>query len=156
MTKRKKGPASITATNWQVAENAFDWYRNSLHWYEMMTASATTIGLRLSGINQSLQKNEIPDPVEMLKMVTEKNQAMMKSTSAANKWHASAMKPYSWPKITNPWQAFDFSSSAASDMLAQNAQWSKMMLDGFSRTMSPFHSASTANAARLSSKKSKK
>lgn len=156
MTKRKKGPASIASTNWQMAENAFDLYRNSLHWYEMMAASATTIGLRLSGIHQSLQNNEIPDPVEMLKMVTEKNQAMMKSTSAANKWRASALKPYPWPQFTNPWQAFDFGSSAASDMMAQNAQWSKMMLNGFSRTMSPFHSASTANAARLTRKTSKK
>lgn len=156
MAKRKRGPALLPATGWQMAENAFDWYRNSLHWYEMMTASAATIGMRLTGIGESLQKNEMPDSAEMLRMVTEKNQAMMKSASAASKWHSSAMKPYPWPQVVMPWQMFDVSSSTAADMMAQNAQWSKMMLQGFSRTMSPFHSASTANAARLSNKKGKK
>lgn len=155
MAKKKRGPNSFAATNMQMAENALDWYRNSLHWYEMMTASATTIGLRMAGIGRSLQNNEIPDGAEMLRMVTEKNQAMMKSASAATKWQNSAMQPYPWPKMIMPWQALNASAFAASDMMAENAKWSKMMLQGFSRTMKPFHSASTANAARLSGKQAK-
>lgn len=151
MPRSKKNPSSLVASQWQAAENAFAWYRNSLQWYEMVNASAATIALRLGDINSSLQKNEIPDGVELSRMVTEKSQAMIKSATAAGRWHSSASKPWPWP-TTLPWQTADFGMAAAQDLLAQQAQWSKMMLHGFSNTLRPFHTATTANAARLSKK----
>lgn len=158
MPKRRNSLPSQITTNWQIAENAFDWYRNSLHWYEMMAASAATIALRMTDIGQSLQKNEVPDTVEMMRMVTEKNKALMTSATAASKWQALAWEPKSWPKLAMPWEAANLSASAATDLLAQSTKWNKMMLDGFARTMRPYHSTSTANATRLSGKgtKSKK
>lgn len=156
MPKRRKGLTSQITTNWQIAENAFDWYRNSLHWYEMMTASAATIALRLTHIGESIQKNEVPDTVEMVRMVTEKNKALMTSANAASKWQALAWEPKSWPKTVFPWDAANFSVFAAADLLAQSTKWNKMMLDGFAHTLRPYHTTSTANATRLSGKGAKR
>lgn len=149
MSRSKKTPNSVVATQWQLAENTFSWYRNSLQWYEMLSASATTIALRLGDISSSMQKNEIPDGVELSRMVSEKSQAIMKSATAAGRWHSSTSKPWPWPTVL-PWQAMDLGVTAAQNLLTQQAQWSKMMLQGFSSTLRPFHSATTANAARLS------
>lgn len=148
-------PLNFTAplrAQWQIAENTFNWYKNGLQWMEMLTASTATIGLRLAGINQSVQNNEIPDGAEMLRMVTEKNKALLKSTLAAGEWQA-AYRSKSWPDFQLPWQAFNYNVFDAPNLLAQSIQWHKMMLNGFAKTMRPYHSASTANAARLSRKK---
>lgn len=152
---RNKKAVNPLSLQWQFAENSVELCRNSVHWCEMMTASVTTIGLRMTSIGHSLQNNETPDAVELMRMVSEKQKAVTNSLRAAGKWQSEAMTPLKWPKAA-PWLALDAGASAAGHLLAQHARWNKMMLEGFASTMRPFHSASTANALRLGKAKGKR
>lgn len=84
-------------------------------------------------------------------MVTEKNKAVMKSTFALADWQGAMLKnaKSGWPTV-NPNALFGTSLSFWSTMLAQNIQMTSTMLKGYSQILKPFHSASTANAFRLS------
>lgn len=154
MKSSRSKVASPFIIQWQFAENSTDWYRNSLDWYEMLTASATTIALRMTGIGYNIQNNEAPDSKEMMRMVSEKQKAVLTSLQAVSKWQASAASLPKWPAAA-PWMAVDAGATAAGQWLSQHAKWNKMMLDGFSSTLRPFHSASTANALRLTKPKKK-
>ena len=149
MVKRRARltPSSLA----QLADNSIGMYRNSLQWYEMMTASAMTIGMRLTSIDDDLKKNRIPDQKELQRMVVEKNDAMMKSTSALADWQGALLKNTKpgWPAV-NPNALFSTGLSFWSTMLAQNIEVASTMLKGYSQVLKPFHSASTANAFRLS------
>lgn len=149
MSKRR---ARLTPSSLgQLADNSIDMYRNSLQWYEMLTASAMTIGMRLTAIDHDLKSNRIPDQKELQRMVTEKNNAMMKSTFALADWQGALVKntKSDWPTI-NPNTLFGSGLSFWSTMLEQNIQLTSTMLKGYSQVLQPFHSASTANAFRLS------
>lgn len=135
----------------QLADNSVSMYRNSVQWYEMMTASAMTIGLRLTAIDEDLKNNRTPDQKELQRMVTEKNNAMMKSAFAMADWQGALLKNAKpgWPAVY-PKTLFNTGISFWSTMLAQNIQIASTMLKGYSQVLKPFHSASTANAFRLS------
>ncbi len=160
MAKRRK--ISSLSSSWgQLTDNYFSMYRNSLQWYEMLAASAATIGMRLTSINDDLKRNRLPDQIELQRMITEKNKAMTKSAFALADWQSSLVRTSApgksgkldWP-LTNPsalWTSgFNSGFSLWSDMMARNIELSGAMLKGYAQVLKPFHSASTANAFRLS------
>ena len=63
MSKRR---ARLTPSSLgQLADNSIGMYRNTLQWYEMLTASAMTIGMRLTAIDDDLKNNRIPNQKEL-------------------------------------------------------------------------------------------
>lgn len=155
MSKRR---ARLTPSSLgQLADNSIGMYRNTLQWYEMLTASAMTIGMRLTAIDDDLKNNRIPNQKELQRMVTEKNNAMMKSTFALADWQGAILKnaKSGWPSI-NPNTLFGSGLSFWSTMLEQNIQLANTMLKGYSQVLKPFHAASTANAFRLSGTRKRK
>lgn len=152
MPRRRSRPSVSPATWNQLANNSFNMYESSLRWWEMMTASAMTIGLRTTSIGESLNKNKLPDAVEFNKMVTEKSDAMAKGGAALADWQSSLMKHYGSSK-NNLLPLTSASPAVMSDLFASNVRLAGLMLNGYAQLLKPFHSASTANAFRLSGTK---
>lgn len=147
MVRRRAYSASRTAQN--IVRNSSNIFSSSLQWYEMMTASAMTIALRLDGINDNLTQNRQPDMAELLRMVSEKNSAWLQGGTALMRWQESLLK-----QPPNAWLVPSSSAGFAtlSQLLAYSAHWTALSLKGFSQVMKPYHASSTANARRLSRK----
>src|SRR5690606_23376289 len=110
-----------------------------------------------TAIDDDLKNNRIPNQKELQRMVTEKNNAMMKSTFALADWQGAILKnaKSGWPSI-NPNTLFGSGLSFWSTMLEQDIQLANTMLKGYSQVLKPFHAASTANAFRLSGTRKRK
>lgn len=138
-----------------MVNNSANMFRSSLQWYEMMTASALTIGFRLGGISDSLRQNEQPDMPELLRMVSEKSSAWLQGGDALLRWQESIAKHY-WRQSPAFWLVPTTATTAAaatSQLLDASTRWTALSLKGFSQVIKPYHTKSTANARRLSRKR---
>lgn len=153
MPRRKK--ANTAKTLQTMMQNSVDLTKSSMQYYEMLMASSVTIGLRLSAIGQDYVQKKPQDISELNRMVSEKSSAFLDAGTAVARWQDSAFRSYQkspgqfW--MGSPLNAFD--PSVVSKMLADQTQWTALTLKGFSQTMKPYHTKSTANARRLSGKK---
>lgn len=124
-------------TTANLLENSLNGYLYTVRWWEMIVASGLTIGLRLSGIGYNLRNNELPDTKEMWRMLEEKNKAATQGWVALSQ---ASLKP--WPQ----WKG----GMATTDLLNYQLRLQRAVLDAAFGFWKPFHSASTANALRLS------
>lgn len=128
---------------------------NTFKWHEMMVASSITISLRMLGIWQRTKDNRMPDTRELQRMVSEKQSAMVTASAAIIRWQQQlltqasqlALPPLISSKSTSLNPNFFWS------LLGVNMQFSHTMLNGFSKFLTPYHQASTANATRLTRRK---
>jgi hypothetical protein len=125
----------------------FDWYQYCWQWWEMMTAASMTIGLRTTGMSYKMRKNQVPDYAEAWRMVAEKNEALLKSMAAMAPWQNAAGKY--WTQALAG-QTSETGRDMTSNLLDQQFQFGKLMLQSLTTTMKPFHKATTGNAFRLS------
>lgn len=135
-----------------MVNNNANMFRSSLQWYEMVTASAMTIGFRLGAISDSLRQNEQPDMPELLRMVSEKSSAWLQGGNALLRWQESIAKHY-WRQSPAFWLVPTTATAAAattSQLLGASTRWTALSLKGFSQVIKPYHTKSTANARRLS------
>jgi hypothetical protein len=145
----KRTPSIPTLTPIDHMKQTIDWYQYCWQWWEMMTAASLTIGMRTSDISSRQRKNQVPNFAEGWRMVAEKQQALLKSAAAAAPWQ-TAMQQF-WTQAATG-QTPKTGGDMANNLMNQQFQFSKLMLQSLTATMQPFHKASTANAFRLSGK----
>lgn len=146
MTKR----AAPTPSPIDYMKHTFNWYQYCWQWWEMMAAASLTIGMRTTDMSLRARKNQVPNFAEGWRMVAEKQQALLKSAAAAAPWQKAVQHYWSHGLAS---QAPGAKSNTAADLMNQQFQFGKMMLQSMTATMQPFHKASTANAFRLSGKR---
>jgi hypothetical protein len=119
-------------------------WRNGLLWGEMMTASATTIGLRGAGLAAGMADPRLADPVEARRMVAEKVTAAGASAAAGAASLAATQRRLAtaWLDV---WRVPAVPAAPWILPLALATLW----LDGADKAMRPYHRRSTANARRL-------
>ena len=152
MSKQRSSAAAqntLTRNAWQITDNAFSLYRNSLNWMEMLSASASTISTRMNNLQNDAANNKPPDLIELSRMVTEKNSAFLVSGQAMLEWQKTIMN--AWCSAPTVWGALGSAHSAPS-AISNQLRWSEIMLSGFAKTLKPYHSTTTANAKRLNKK----
>ena len=133
----------------QALANSLRLFDGTRQWWEMMTASATTIGWRLAGIQQGLADNRQPRAAELTRMVSEKQAAWLQANGALVRWQASVLQQ-AWSG-SNIWRTANLAAgtATAAQWLTLSSRWTALSLNGFSQVMRPYHSRSTANARRL-------
>jgi hypothetical protein len=133
----------------QALANGLKLFQGTRQWYEMMTASATTIGWRLAGIQQGLADSRKPGTAELTRMISEKQAAWLQANGALVRWQASVLQQ-AWSG-SNIWRAANLAAgtATATQWLTLSTRWTALSLSGFSQVMRPYHSRSTANARRL-------
>ncbi len=132
----------------QALSNSLRLFDGTRQWFEMMTASATTIGWRFAGFQQDLAGSR-PRTSELTRMISEKQAAWLQANGALVRWQASLLRQaWSGPNI---WRAASLAAgrATASQWLTLSSRWTALSLNGFSQVMRPYHSRSTANARRL-------
>jgi|GEM_PF-1308419 len=144
MAKRTLSAPAPTPADFM--KQSVDWYQYCWQWWEMMAAASLTIGMRTTGIADRMSRNQAPDFAEGWRMVAEKNQAWLRSAAAAAPWVQY------WSQALAA-QASGANANKAPDLISQQFQFGKLMLQSLTATMQPFHKASTANAFRLSGKR---
>lgn len=153
-----KGSARIGVWDLPI-QNGFNMLRSAGDWWEMMFASAATVGLRLGGIQQNISNNRRPDTAEFTRMVTEKNIAWWQAGLAVLEWQGALFKLYSQVASREMGLLAPAALGAAAvgpQYAALPNQLAAISLRGFADIMKPYHAKSTANARRLSRKAAKR
>lgn len=149
-----KRRSSTVSANLPI-QNGFAVLRSASDWWEMMFASATTIGFRLGGMQKNLADSRRPDTAEFTRMITEKNIAWWQAGLAVLEWQGAMAKLYGQlaaQEMTHLAPTALGPAGVAPQYAALPNRLMALSLRGFADVMKPYHAKSTANARRLSRK----